>query len=231
MEQVTDILGWVVYAMLVLIALWGAFCVIVVWRRVAQTNFSSQDVQGEFLDEVDERLNQNDFEAAAELCDGDRRAMPQLVLLALANRKIGYARLRHLLADHFQRDVLSDLEYRLSWVDTVIKSAPMIGLLGTVVGMIGAFGAISTAGKKVDPTIFADDIHTALYTTAAGLSIAIPLVLCKASINVRIRKLQDLVGLGLTRFMDGMKEALLRDAPPADSQPHETVARSAVAKG
>jgi biopolymer transport protein ExbB/TolQ len=139
--------------------------------------------------------------------------------------------LRHLLADHFQRDVLSDLEYRLSWVDTVIKSAPMIGLLGTVVGMIGAFGAISTAGKKVDPTIFADDIHTALYTTAAGLSIAIPLVLCKASINVRIRKLQDLVGLGLTRFMDGMKEALLRDAPPADSQPHETVARSAVAKG
>ena len=41
--------------------------------------------------------------------------------------------------DRFQRDVMSDLEYRLSWVSTVIKSAPMIGLFGTVFGMMGAF--------------------------------------------------------------------------------------------
>ena len=42
-------------------------------------------------------------------------------------------------------DVMADLEYRVSWVNTVIKAAPMIGLLGTVVGMMGAFGSLAAA--------------------------------------------------------------------------------------
>jgi len=50
--------------------------------------------------------------------------------------------------------------------------------------------------------LLANDISFALITTACGLAIAIPLVLSTASINVRIRKLEDLVGTGLTRFLD-----------------------------
>ncbi len=52
--------------------------------------------------------------------------------------------------DRYQRDVMSDLEYRLSWVGTVIKSAPMIGLFGTVFGMMGAFQTLATA-ETVEP--------------------------------------------------------------------------------
>ena len=212
-SAVTSIVGNVIYVALALIALWGAFCVIMVWRRVGQARFRNEDEQTEFLDKLDEDLAEGNFDDALKICDEDDRAMPQLALLAIANRATGYAKVRSMVVEHFQRDVLSDLEYRLSWVYTVIKSAPMVGLLGTVVGMMGAFRKLST-GDKVDPVQLADDISFALVTTACGLAIAIPLVLCTASINVRIRKLEDLISAGLTRFFETFKAALLK-APPA----------------
>ena len=207
LTAVTGIAGIVIYLALALIALWGAFCVIVVWRRVAQTRFRNEQQQSEFLDTLEEFFQAGDFDGATQLCDGDNRAMPQLAMLALVNRNIGYSKIRTLLTDRFQRDVLSDLEYRLSWVYTGIKSAPMVGLLGTVVGMMGAFSKLAVR-KNVEPSILADDISLALITTACGLAIAIPLVLSTASINVRIRKLEDLVGSGLTRFLESFRTAL-----------------------
>ena len=80
-----------------------------------------------------------DFEGTSEYCEGDPRAIPQMIELAVAHRELGYKRARQIMMDRYQRDVMSDLEYRLSWVGTVIKSAPMIGLFGTVFGMMGAF--------------------------------------------------------------------------------------------
>ena len=204
---ITYWVGNVIYIALAAIAIWGAFCVIVVWRRVAQTRFRSEDEQLDFLESLEQPLLSGDFDTVEELCEGDGRAMPQLVHLAITNRQIGYQKVRALVTERFQRDVLSDLEYRLSWVYTVIKSAPMVGLLGTVIGMMGAFAKLGS-GQDVDPTQLAGDIMLALITTACGLSIAIPLVLSTASINVRMRKMEDLIGGGLTRFLEVFKHAL-----------------------
>jgi biopolymer transport protein ExbB len=200
------IIAMLIYTALALIALWGVFCVVMVWQRVAQKRFRTEAQQSEFLDALEGPLKQGDFDAVVELCSGDRRATPQLVELAVANRGIGFAKVRALVMDRFQRDVLADLEYRLSWVSTVIKTAPMIGLFGTVLGMMGAFATLASA-ENVDPTQLADDINVALRTTACGLAIAIPLVLCMASVNVRIRKMEDLVASGLTRFLDVFRSA------------------------
>jgi len=213
---VTRIAGYVIYVALGLVALWGAFCVIMVWRRVAQTRFRNEQEQEQFLDQVEQALLNGDLQTAVELCEEDPRAMPQLVLLALNNRKLGYSRVRSLLVDRFQRDVLADLEYRLSWVNTVIKSAPMLGLFGTVVGMMGAFSKLAVR-KNVEANLLANDISLALITTACGLAIAIPLVLCTASINVRIMKLKDLVGSGLTRFLDVFR-AVFGQAVPMEGR-------------
>lgn len=202
--SITGPAGFVIYCALALIALWGAFCVIVVWRRVAQARFRNEEEQIQFLDALEESLASGDFEAAAELCDGDPRAMPRLAHLAIGNREIGYGKVRALLIERFQRDVLSDLEYRLSWVYTVIKSAPMVGLLGTVVGMMGAFAKLG-AMENVAASALAQDIMMALITTACGLTIAIPLVFSTAAINVRIGKMEDLVSSALTRFLEVFK--------------------------
>lgn len=204
MQQIMAFANNSIYFALGIVALWGAFCVIVVWRRVGQTRFRNEEEQEEFLDAFDEHVGAGDFEKATEMCDQDDRAMSQLALLAVTNRDMGYRKIRTLITDRFQRDVLADLEYRLSWVYTVIKTAPMLGLLGTVMGMMGAFANLAS-GQKVDTVKLADDISFALITTACGLAIAIPLVLCTAYINVRIRKLEDLVGVGMTRLLETIK--------------------------
>lgn len=205
--SVFDIAGIVLYTLLGITAFWGGLCVIIVWMRVGQKRFRSESEQDAFLDALDKPLSERDFDAISTACQADRRAMPQLIYLAVVNRRIGYSKVRQLVLDRFQRDVLADLEHRLSYVNTVIKSAPMLGLLGTVVGMIGAFATLSTEGAG-DPTALAGNIATALYTTACGLAIAIPLVMCTANINVRIRKMEDLVGTGMTRFLETFRATL-----------------------
>jgi len=204
MERLFSYLNTSVYVAMAILALWGAYCVAMVWRRVAATRFTDEYAQDEFLSDLEQTLDAKDFQAASELCEGDRRAMPQLALYAINHRELSYDKLRHRLAERFQQDVMADIEHRLSWVATVIKSAPMIGLLGTVMGMMGAFANLSS-GEKIDTIKMAADIQFALITTAIGLSIAIPLMLATASVNIRLKKMEDLVGWGLSRLFESMK--------------------------
>ena len=203
----THIFAWGFYTALGLIALWGAFCVIMAFNRVSQKRFRTEQDQADFLEQVETPLKKCKFDDVADSCEEDQRALPQLVLLAMNNRDLGFMKTRQLLIDRFQRDVLADLDYRLSWVGTVIKAAPMIGLLGTVVGMMGAFGTLAAA-EETEAVQLASDIMLALITTACGLAIAIPLVLCLAAVNVRIRQMEDLVVSGLNRFLEDFRGAV-----------------------
>jgi biopolymer transport protein ExbB/TolQ len=190
-----------VYVFLGLDALWGAYCIIVIFMRIGQKRFRSERKQDEFLDMVDASLQKGDFDSVAMETEGDRRALPQMVSLAVANRNLPVEEIQQLLVDRFQRDVISDLEHRVNWTNNVIKTAPMLGLLGTVLGMMAAFGKIAAA-ESVKPTELSSDIAFALITTAIGLAIAIPATACVASINIRIHKLEDQVGTGLVRLLE-----------------------------
>ncbi|WP_425038727.1 MotA/TolQ/ExbB proton channel family protein [Primorskyibacter sp. S187A] len=70
---------------------------------------------------------------------------------------------------HFAR-----LERGFRLLDTVAQLAPLLGLFGTVLGMISAFQSLQDAGAQVDPSILAGGIWVALLTTAAGLVVAMP---------------------------------------------------------
>lgn len=210
MEQIFTYLGYVIYLVMALIALWGAYCVVMVAARVRQKQFTSEEQQTAFLEAVEDPLSRGEYVAAAEVCDGDRRATCQLAELAINNRKLGFSKVKQLIADRFQRDVLQDLEYRLSWVYTVIKVAPMIGLLGTVLGMMAAFAKLAIPNANVEVAKLAQDIQFALITTALGLTIAIPFVLCTAYINVQIKKMEDLVSYGVNQFLEIFREASIR---------------------
>ena len=207
---ITTIVGYVIYLALAAIAIWGGYCVSMAWTRVSRQRFSNEDAQNEFLNQVDEPLLKGDFDTAAHVCQEDSRATPQLALLAINHRRSGYAKVKQLVADRFQRDVLGDLEHRLNWVNTVINTAPMVGLLGTVIGMMGAFGKLYSSEGPVAPTVLAGDIMTTLITTACGLAIVIPLRFFTQTINIRISKLEDLVGVGMSRFFDSFRDALTR---------------------
>tara|TARA_R110002049_G_scaffold2750_10_gene22442 strand:- start:84359 stop:85066 length:708 start_codon:yes stop_codon:yes gene_type:complete len=211
-----DIISNATYGALAAVALWGIYCIVAVWTRVSQKRFKNEEEQDAFLDDVEQMLVAGDFEGTEEYCEGDPRAIPQMVQLAVANRGLGFKRAKQVMMDRFQRDVMSDLEYRLSWVGTVIKAAPMIGLFGTVFGMMGAFKTLATA-ETVEPSALAGDIQVALVTTASGLAIAIPLMILVATVNIRIAKMEDLVGSGLTRFFEAFKIGLMKSPPSSGS--------------
>jgi len=86
--------------------------------------------------------------------DGDENLKPRLIAMAEA------------------RLLVVERGFRL--LDSIAQIAPLLGLFGTVLGMIDAFRALQEAGDAVDPSILAGGIWVALLTTAAGLAVAMP---------------------------------------------------------
>jgi biopolymer transport protein ExbB/TolQ len=200
-------LGDACYVFLAINFLWGLYNIIVGFRRVKELSFRNNDEQAEFMEQVLEPLRAGHYDTVTEMCDEDVRAVPQLISLAVSSRGLGYDQLRQVVTEVLQRDVMGDLEYRTNWVATVIKCGPLLGLFGTVLGMMAAFGRIGT-GEKVQPSQIADEISIALICTAMGLGTAIPFNLLLASLTARIRRFQDALGAGLARALDVMKTRL-----------------------
>lgn len=206
--------GPVIYTALAIAALYGLFCVALLVLRIQQKKFANEASAEAFLDSVRGHLEEGDYEAAASVADTPEywsKAVPQLVLVALSEPDRPLPSLRRLVEERFERDVLADLEYRHSWIGTIVKTAPMLGLLGTVCGMIGAFAQIaSRSAAGTDPSGLAEDISFALFTTALGLTVAIPLTLLASFVRVRIGRLTDSVQQHLSEFLDDFEAARQR---------------------
>jgi len=197
-------LGNACYGFLALNFLWGLYNVIMGFRRVKELSFADHDEQAEFVDDIMQKMQSGRFDLIDEITGDDPRALPQLVQLAVGNRQLGYDQLRQVVMEILQRDVMGDLEYRANWIATSIKCGPLLGLFGTVLGMMAAFGRIGT-GEKVQPSQIAGEISIALVCTAMGLGTAIPFNFMLASLTTRIRILQDALGAGLMRVLDFFK--------------------------
>lgn len=91
--------------------------------------------------------------------------------------------------------LLGLLHGHLRSLEVIANLSPLLGLLGTVLGMIGAFQALASAGSQVDPAVLSGGIWVALLTTAAGLSVAIPTVMALNALERvaerRTRQLED----------------------------------------
>ncbi len=97
--NVFELLGNLTYFALAVIAIWGVFCIVMVWFRVRAKRFRSEEEQEEYLDRLDDKLLRGDFEGAAQILETDGRAVPQLALLAIINRDLGFGKVRQLLVD------------------------------------------------------------------------------------------------------------------------------------
>lgn len=198
------------YIALAACAIYGVYCVIVLWRKVVQKRMSPA-MTAEFMEQIRELVLAKDYEGVTALCDTPRywsKALPQLIMVAMTRRDRGLVKCRQYVEEKFEREMLAELEYRYSWIIAMIKTAPMLGLLGTVTGMILAFGklASSTTGGA-DPQALADDISLALYTTADGLIIAIPLTTLAGMLQIRMSRLTDSISENLNEFFQDMQDA------------------------
>jgi biopolymer transport protein ExbB/TolQ len=209
---ILNFLGYAIYAAMAIAFVYGVYCIIVLMRRVAQKSFPGRESAEQFIDDIGGQLESNNFEGATEVCDSPElwaRAAPQLVIVAIENRNKPVRKIRQILSNCYDREIVSEFDTRLAWLNTIVKSAPMLGLLGTVVGMIGAFSEIAGA-TNVEPSLLAGDISFALLTTACGLSIAIPIVVMTNFANVRISRLQDSVDEVMGVVLDDLEAAQVR---------------------
>lgn len=206
MGSIYDIVGHGDYYVLGAAALWGIYCMILVWTRVSQKRFRTEAEQDQFLDAVEGHLRQGDFDSIETLCEGNTRAVPMMVALSVKNRKLDPEKLESWIMDRFQFDVLSDIESRITWISTLIKASPMLGLIGTVAGMMGAFETLETATAEEPTKQLLADIRMALEHTLIGLLITVTLLTCMAFINNRIRHMEELSVFGMNRFFDGLRE-------------------------
>jgi biopolymer transport protein ExbB len=85
-------------------------------------------------------------------------------------------------------------------LDSIAQIAPLLGLFGTVLGMIDAFRALQAAGAAVDPSVLAGGIWVALLTTAAGLAVAMPTSLLLTWLEIRTARERDFADLMLARL-------------------------------
>ena len=90
---------------------------------------------------------------------------------------------------------------RLDNLQVIATIAPLLGLLGTVFGMIEAFQQMEAAGKSVDPSILSGGIWEALLTTAAGLSVAIPIVVFESYFRSLIEKFKNNIENAVTKIL------------------------------
>ena len=125
------------------------------------------------LDTIEHLLHEHKIAEATTLCKRHDSAMTRLVLVALLNAERPKAEIKELIEDHGRQEV-PFLERYLTTLGTIASIAPFLGLLGTVVGLLRVFEAISQEGGVTNAAILSSGIQNALITTVAGLCVAIP---------------------------------------------------------
>lgn len=98
---------------------------------------------------------------------------------------------------------LATMSDRLRLLEMVVQAAPMLGLLGTVIGMIDAFSVLSLSQGAVDPATLAGGIWTALTTTAAGLSIALLTYFVANWFEARIDRERNMIEAAISAAIHG----------------------------
>ena len=143
-------------------------------ERMLYLAFSNINTK-KFIAKFEETLNNNGVEAAKDLCRNTRGPVASIYYQGLDRMDQGMDAVEKAVVSYGSVQT-GQLESGLTWIGLFIALSPMLGFMGTVVGMIGAFDQIQAAGD-ISPTIVAGGIKVALLTTLMGLIAAVILQL------------------------------------------------------
>jgi len=141
----------------------------------------------EILSVLDSVRPGRDLQMAVEICERNPGVLSDILGAGLAHAGEGWQSVREAVLDA-GRQQAPRIEAHLVWLETIAAVAPLLGLLGTVVGMIKVFSAISTHGLG-DPQVLSGGISEAMITTAVGLAIGIPSLIAFNLLSARAEHL------------------------------------------
>jgi len=143
---------------------------------------------GEFLRGLANLINRHNYAEALQECAGTPGPVARVVHTALIHHETPRAELKEIVQEAGQLEV-PGLEAHLSLLSTIAFLTPLIGLLGTVTGMIEAFVTLSSHSGLASSTEISGAIYQSLLTTAAGLAVAIPAFAAHSYLSSRVNAL------------------------------------------
>jgi len=147
-----------------------------------------------FVEEFEQKLNAKDFQAAYEFARGDESFVARVLAAGMGRLSRGYPEAVEGMQEAGEDENMG-LEHRLSYVALIGSIAPMMGLMGTVQGMIKSFDKIAMSAVSPKPSELADGISTALVTTLIGLLLAVPAMVFHSILKNRIQRLVLEIGM------------------------------------
>src|SRR5215831_15460654 len=171
-----------------LILLAGAVAIVVFIERFFHCH-RAQINSTEFLNGVRNVLRRDNVVEAISICDATPGPVARLVKTAILNRDNGRERVRESLEEAGLAEV-PRLEEKLNLLATIAQIAPLLGLLGTVLGFIDTFSLMRDAGLHAHVSDLSNGIWKALVCAAAGLAVAIP---AHAGYNYLVSRVNSIV--------------------------------------
>lgn len=186
------------------IAILSIVAVYIFFERFMAIKKVSKD-ETNFMNTIKDNILSNKIDSAISLCKATDSPIARMI-------EKGIGRLGRPLNDintsieNVGKQEVYKLEKNLATMATVAGAAPMIGFLGTVIGMIQAFYRMSMAGNNIDVSMLSDGIYTAMVTTVAGLIVGIVAYLAYNVLVAKVEKVVFMLESRTTEFMDLLNE-------------------------
>ena len=192
--------GWIMIPLAILsivcIYIFVERCLVL--RRAQKEDYS-------FMDRIGEYIHDGEIESARRLCA--KTDTPYSRLIGKGISRIGRPMNDVLVTIENTGNIeIANLEKGLAWLDTTAAGGPMIGFLGTVIGMVQAFFNLASAGSSANIAVLADGIYAALVTTVAGLIVGIIALFAYNYLVARINKVMNALEAKTMEFMDLLNE-------------------------
>lgn len=186
------------------LALLSLICVYVfVERFITLRRAAKSDTT--FMSRIKDYIHDGEIESAQNLCRAD--GSPYARLISKGISRIGRPMNDVLVAIENTGNIeIASLEKGLPWLATTAAGAPMLGFLGTVVGMVEAFYNLASAGSSANIDVLAGGIYEALVTTVAGLVVGIVALFAYNYLTARIGGVMNALEAKTMEFMDLLNE-------------------------
>jgi biopolymer transport protein ExbB len=190
--------------MMVPIVLLSFIAIYIFFERFLTINKANQD-PGAFMHKVKEQVLKGDINGARLLCSQTDSPIARMIEKGIS--RIG-SPLKNIEAsiENVAKIEIFKLERNLSTLATISGAAPMMGFLGTVIGMVKAFISISQEEGSVSPKLLSDGIYTAMITTVAGLVVGIVAYLAYNYLVSRVQKVIHKMEYTSIDFVDLLQE-------------------------
>lgn len=182
--------GWVFGPIFLVLSVVLVALVLINTMQIRRDNL----IPASFVEEFEQKLASKDYQGAYEFARSDDSFVARVLAAGLSRLNRGYEEAVEGMQEVGEEENMS-IDHRLSYLALIGTISPMLGLLGTVTGMVAAFQVIARSTTQPKPAELADGISTALVTTLEGLVIALPAMIAYSLLRNRAQRYVLEVGM------------------------------------